>query len=293
MAAVHEYDKKLVSLRNTLKVTSTMKLVSASKFRRAQELQRGAREYAERLNELISDLAAAVGVFAHPLLTPPAAVRRVEVLLFTSDRGLCGGFNNAMIRATHAWLAAYRQAHPGTEIGLSFAGRRGFLALRHRAPVVEHFEGVTRRPEPAAAVRMADAVIARFRGGQADEVYLANNVYESRFVQTPTFRKLLPIAPGEFTRGAAPARREWLFEPERAETLARLVPRSVAYKVFYALIENAAGEHGARMAAMEQASTNTERLIESYQLLRSRVRQAGITRELIEIVASAETVARS
>jgi F-type H+-transporting ATPase subunit gamma len=293
VAAVREFDKKLVSLRNTLKLTSTMKLVSASKFRRAQELQRGAHEYAERLNELISDLAGAVGVFAHPLLTPPAATQRVEVLLFTSDRGLCGSFNNAMIRATNAWLATYRQAHPGVEIGLSFAGRRGFLSLRNRVTVVEHFEGVTRRPEPAAAVRMADTVIARFRAGKADEVYLANNVYESRFVQTPTFRKLLPIAPGEFTRSAPPARREWLFEPDRAETLARLVPRSVAFKVFYALIENAAGEHGARMAAMEQASTNTERLIEYYQLLRSRVRQAGITRELIEIVASAETVARS
>jgi F-type H+-transporting ATPase subunit gamma len=200
VAAVREYDKKLVSLRNTLKLTSTMKLVSASKFRRAQELQRGAHEYAEKLNELISDLAAGVGVLAHPLLTPPPATRRIEVLLFTSDRGLCGSFNNAMIRATHAWLAAYREAHPGTAIGLSFAGRRGFLALRNRATVVEHFEGVTRRPEPAAAIRMAEAVIARFRRGQADEVYLANSVYESRFVQTPTFRKLLPIAPGEFTR---------------------------------------------------------------------------------------------
>jgi len=288
MPSIKEYNVKLSSLKNTQKMTNTMKMVAASKLRRAQDAQRNGRSYAARLSEMISRLAASVGSADHPLLTAKQPAKNVLLLLYTSDRGLCGSFNNGMIKNMRPWIEE-REAS-GQSLSMSFCGRRGFLHYRTRTEVKKHYEDVTAKPQIADANRITDEVCASFLEGEFDEVYLAYNVFLSPLSQKPVIRKLLPIEPEEVDRKESEYTSDYIFEPETRELLNMLLPKTISFKIYFALLENAAGEHGARMTAMDSATTNAEKMIDRYTLLRNRARQAAITTELTEIVAGAEAL---
>lgn len=293
MPSFKEYNKKLASLRNTVKMTKTMKMVSASKLRRAQLAQRHAQEYARQLNLLIARLAASLDTSAHPLLTPHARPTRVLVLVLTSDRGMCGGFNNNVIKAVNQWLAGDGAAYKG-QTQMSFAGRRGYNFFRQRTRVRNHYEILHVAPNFTNAAQIGQDLTNAFLNDEVDEVYLAYNVFHSVLKQSPVVRRLLPIEAPDFAALAGsvdpiPAE-NYLFIPPQGELLQNLIPKIVDFEIYYALLENAAGEHGARMTAMDNATNNAKKLIEVNTLMRNRARQAAITNELIEIISGAEAL---
>jgi F-type H+-transporting ATPase subunit gamma len=290
MPSIKEYNQKLHSLRNTEKMTRTMKLVSMSKLYRAQEAQRHAKTYAEKLTNLIHRLAASVESAAHPLLTPCPQVKDILVLLITSDRGLCGSYNSALVKHVSAWIQENK--HRYRQIYLSVAGKRGYMFFRNRLSIERHYEEVTARPNFSRASQIADDLVQHFCSGQYQEVYLAYNIYHSPLSQTPKYDKILPIDPSALIREEKDHRisQEYLFEPQKAELLKFLIPKYLYFRIYFALLENAAGEHGARMTAMDSATKNASTMIKKCTLMRNRARQAAITTELIEIVSGAEAL---
>ncbi|MCH2175951.1 MAG: ATP synthase F1 subunit gamma [Lentisphaeria bacterium] len=296
MASLQEYNKKLRSFKNTLKITKTMKMVSASKLRKAQQNQLGTKAYADKIRELIVRLAGSVDENAHPLLRKNEDAKKALVLVFTSDKGLCGGFNNYAIKYVEKWLAAEGASYDQVDLGC--CGRRGFNYFNARYENVKEFEDVTRNPSVAAAKSIADGAMEQFLSGAYDEVFVAYNEFHSPLSQTPTIKKLLPVDPvsnrEEAEKAASEEEKaddtEYIFEPSKSDLLEILFPQVVEFSVFSTLLENSAGEHGARMTAMDNATNNSKSLIESYTLLRNRARQAAITTELTEIISGAEAL---
>lgn len=288
MPSIKEYDTKLKSLKNTSKMTKTMKMVSASKLRKAQDLQRRASEYARLTHELLARLAASIDSADHPLFEQRVETRSALLLVFTSDKGLCGGFNNSLIRMTERWIAEH--AGDYERLDMSFCGRRGYAHFRSRQNVLEYYEGATRNPTFEVAKRINQDVCEAFLAQECDAVYLVHNEFRSALSQKPVLKKILPVESTPFLEGGEAIPQDYLFEPDRRQLLQALIPKVIGFEIYYALLENAAGEHGARMTAMDNATNNASSLIERYTLLRNRARQASITTELIEIVAGAEAL---
>ena len=288
MPSIKEYDTKLKSLKNTSKMTKTMKMVSASKLRRAQESQRNALDYHQRICEFLARLAASVDASTHPLLQSRPEENKVLLVVYTSDRGLCGGFNNNLIRMVQSWVNENKSKYE--KIGLSFCGRRGYAYSHSKTGIESNFEDVTAKPDAEKAAAIGEEIASQFLDASYDSVYLAYNVFKSPLSQTPTMLKVLPIESTSFLEGGEPIPQDYLFEPTQQELLNQWLPRILYFHIYFALLENSAGEHGARMTAMDNASSNASSLIEKYTLLRNRARQAAITTELIEIVAGAEAL---
>jgi F-type H+-transporting ATPase subunit gamma len=288
MPSLKEYKAKLTSLANTRKMTKTMKMVAASKLHRTMDAQRKALHYASKLSEMLGRLAASVDHTAHPLLQQREAIKKSLVLVIMSDKGLCGGFNNNLIRYVVRWMAMPQQQLKN--FIFSFAGRRGWLYFRNRVAVRNVYDGVTQRPTPSGALRIGHDLRTAFITGEVDEVFIAYNRFISPLSQRPVIRKLLPVEPRAISVGAPKIRDDYILEPAQAEMLDILLPKIIDFEVYFALLENAAGENGARMTAMDNATNNTTKMIRTYTLLRNRARQASITKELIEIVSGAEAL---
>ena len=288
MPSLKEYNVKLASLTNTQKMTRTMKMVSASKLHKAQEAQRSASVYASRLNEMIARLAASVSSAAHPLLEQRTQAKNVLLLVYSSDKGLCGGFNNSLIKNVSRWLDD--SAHRYENVNMSFIGRRAHEFFKKRHRVHTYYEGVAANPHSLDAVKIGQDLRNLFMSGEFDEVHLIYNTFKSVLSQEPVIKQLLPIAPTEIDLESGTAISNYIFEPDEQQMLRMLLPKTVDFKIFFALLENAAGEHGARMTAMDNATNNANSMIEHYTLLRNRARQAAITTELIEISSGAEAL---
>ena len=287
MIGIKEFNKKILSLKNTRKMTKTMKMVSASKFKRAHKAQAAALDYAAGLQALISRLSAGSSA-NHPLVKPKKTTNKVLVILFTSDKGLCGGFNNNLIRKLRLWVKENVYKH--IDISLSFCGRRGFMSFRKTTKVQKHYEGITYKPAFPDAVTVAADITNGYTQGLFDEVYIAYNRFDGPLSQVPVIEKILPLDPLELAKGAKAVNADYEYEPEQGELVNFLIPKFLSFKIYFTLLENAAGEHGARMSAMDKASSNTADLIDRYTLLRNRARQASITTELIEIISGAEAL---
>lgn len=289
MPTLKEFNVKLTRLRSTRKLTKTMKLVSVNKLRRAQEAEKRVALISGRLSGVLGRLGPAIAEGEHALLTPRKSVKHVMVLVITSDRGLCGGFNNNLIKAVALW--SREQEANGRSVLMSFCGRRGYSFFRTRAKVERHYEDVMARPDYSQAHRIGRALQGAFTGRRVDEVYLAYNASQGTLSQKPLVERIVPLnmetlaAVGEGRPAAG-----WLLEPSAEELLNNLLPRVVSLKVYTALLNSSAGEHSARMKAMEQASSNADTLIRQITLERNRARQAAITTELTEIVAGAEAL---
>ena len=287
MASLKELKIKIASLKNTQKMTKTMKLVAASKLRRAQTAKENAQEYAARFKQIMAGLAASDSSVSHPLLEKRGSPRRALILSICSDRGLCGGFNNNLCRQTLRWAQDMQKNME--QVDVSTCGRRANVFFRSKLTVNTYYEGVTNKPNFNDASQIGDALMAAFMDDKYDTFYLAYNRFRSALSQVPTLEQLLPIEKEEEDE-ATGSSRVYLFEPPEAELLERLLPNSVKFRIFNALLENAAGEHAARMTAMDSATNNAGDMIDHYTLMRNRERQAMITKELIEIVTGAESL---
>ncbi len=289
MPTIKEFDTKLKSLKNTKKITKTMKMVAASKLRRAHQAQANAKRYAQELTAMTLRISATVPSVSHPLLTPRMSVKNVVILIITSDKGLCGAFNHSANRRVAAWIRENRSQHE--KIELWCCGKRGFAYFNRHDAVKNHYENVTGTPRFADAMKIGNDLSLAFREGRCDTVYLSYNQFINPLVQRTVFEQILPIDPSAvLAENKSGQRPDYIFEPEDDAVLNFLIPHFLFFKIYFALLENSAGEHGARMTAMDSATKNALELIDRYTISRNRARQAAITTELTEIVAGAEVL---
>ncbi|HZH17375.1 MAG TPA: ATP synthase F1 subunit gamma [Archangium sp.] len=301
MASLRDIRKRIRSVKNTRQITKAMKMVSAAKLRKAQDAIIAARPFAQMLDQIISDLATRSGgeELAHPLLTS-RPVRKVELLLLTSDRGLAGGFNSNVIRRASRFI----YENSGVEIEVSTVGRKGNDFFRNRGQKMrKDFGFLFQRLDYPHASQVAEEMSARFLKGEVDAVYVVYNEFLSAISQKVSVAQLLPLqtlsvgAPTAAEAGTVapvaaptPTLVDFKYEPGRQDVLDRLVPQAVAIKLYRSLLESVASEHGARMSAMENATSNASDMIASLSLTYNRTRQAVITKELMEIVSGAESL---
>ncbi|MEK7395254.1 MAG: ATP synthase F1 subunit gamma [Fibrobacterota bacterium] len=310
MPTIKELTNKLKNLQNTKKITAAMKMVAASKLRRAQEAIERTRPYRAELTKLLSDLQSAVAGEDLPeeaaVWLDPRPVKHVSIVLFTSDKGLCGAFNNSLIR-TFERVVGIRQMDVTTEARtgfvelrsrvdggirytVHFAGRRGYDAFRTKISgtgnVGEWYQDAVAKPSLANARPIADQLIQEYLDGRTDEIWVVNNRFQSALTQTPQAIKVFPTKTESVKSSNSPI----LFDPPPAIVLSKLIPQSIRFLILNALLENAAGEQGARMTAMDNATRNGQEMIDKNTLLKNRARQAQITTELVEIIAGAESI---
>ena len=286
---------RIGSVKNTKKITSAMKLVAAAKLRRAQDAVQAARPYAVMMQRVIGELTSRVEEDAHPLLKRREGEANILVILITSDRGLCGGFNANLLRPFARFLRDKADVSQTRQV--LTVGRKGAQFVK-RTPNLEHLDhvnGVLGGIDFADAKRIAQRAIGMFTRGEVDRVYLVHNEFISAIQTNQVFRQLLPMVTeelGEGERGVDPDQggEEYIYEPSEEELLARLLPNSVEVTIFQALLESEAAELGSRMTAMDNATNNAEDMIDSLSLQYNRARQAYITKELVEIVSGAESL---
>jgi F-type H+-transporting ATPase subunit gamma len=281
MANIRDIRRRIRSAKNIQQITRAMKFVSAARLRRAQDRIVAARPYAKQMVAVINSLAARVPEEAHPLLARRGD-SKIELLVITADRGLCGAYNTNIIRRTVEFL----NEHPGRQIELNILGKRGRDFFRRRPyPIRHEATNVLQKPSFADAAAIARDLIDEFVKGEKDQVWIVYNEFKSVVQQKVVVEPLLPIHRLEHPNDLG--RLEYLYDEPPAKIFSNLLPRYVEAQVFRALLEAAASEQGARMAAMEAATNNASEMIEGLTLYANKVRQAGITKELIEVVSGA------
>ncbi|HET7787185.1 MAG TPA: ATP synthase F1 subunit gamma [Myxococcales bacterium] len=296
MASLRAIRSRIKSVRSMQKITKALKLVSAAKLRRAQDAVVRTRPYAQALDELLASLARAranADMPPHPLMDVRAKPTRIEVVLLTSDRGLCGGFNANIIRRAQRFIV--EEGDKYEVIQFSTIGRRGRdFAKKRGIQTRKDYVGFFGRLRYSMAKEVADDLIAEYRERKLDAVYLLYNQFKSAITQVITLKQLLPIvaeAEQQKTSGQGGfITPEHIYEPSRPQLLEQLIPRELAMQIWRALLESEASEHGARMSAMESATTNANETIGRLSLEYNRARQASITKELMEIVSGAEAL---
>jgi F-type H+-transporting ATPase subunit gamma len=298
MPSLKDMRARMNSVRQTRKITSAMKLVAASKLRRAQEQAEASRPFAERMSVMLQNLAAGVAGSpdAPPLLAGTGKDDVHLLIVATADRGLCGGFNSSIVRGARRRIQELLGA--GKQVKLILVGKKGRDMLRRdqRDRIVEFFDGIVgkRRIEFVDAQRVTERVLDLYAAGEFDVCTLVYNKFKSAVAQILTFQQLVPVpAPPPPREGAVETSESgalYEFEPDEERILSELLPRNLAVQLFGALLENAASEQGARMAAMDSATRNAGEMINKLTLSYNRQRQAQITKELMEIISGAEAV---
>lgn len=291
MANLRDIKRRITTVKSTQKITSAMKMVAAAKLRRAQDAIGRARPYATRMRATLEEVSKTPLDETHPLLAVHAEKKHLEVVVVTSDRGLAGGFNSNVNKAAEAVIKS--RAGEFQQVGLTLLGKKAIDFFRRRRARQIRFEspiGGDIRFEKAADV--GRELARRYVAGEIDEVVLVYSRFVSTMTQSPTVTTLLPFTPPKAGLVAVSEDQALPFEiePDPAALLAALVPKAVEVEIFRALLENQAGEHAARMTAMEAATKNTQDLIEKLTLKYNRARQAAITRELVEIVTGAQAL---
>jgi F-type H+-transporting ATPase subunit gamma len=280
MPSQRDIRRRIGSVKNIKQITRAMQFVAASKLKRAQDATLAARPYSEKLDEVLADLAAVLGQDDHPLLGKPTSEKRLIVLI-TTDRPLSGPLNTNIVR----FVARDIVDNPG-DLALITVGRKGRDAMRRTGiPLEAHFATFGDRPTFADVLPLARLVTDDFLAGTYGRVDIVYSQFVSTLVQRPTALTILPIQPAEDTEGIPG--NQFIFEPNAGAVLERLLPRFVATRLFQAVLEAKASEESSRMVAMKNATENAEDLIEDLTLSYNKVRQANITREMIEIASGA------
>jgi len=283
MANTRELRRRIKSVTNTKQLTRAMKMVSAAKLRRAQENILSARPYARRMKQVLASVASRAGADAHPLLAVPDG-NKSELVVVTADRGLCGGFNTNMIKRATRFLEEH--SSEGEELTVHCIGKKGRDYFRKRQyRMRQEYVDVFRNVSYDLAAGIARELMDRFVEKDLDAIYVVYNEFKSAIQQTVVVERLLPLERSD-VEGMG-ASQDYLYEPAAAELFAKLLPRHVEIQLFRVLLESSAAEQGARMAAMDSATRNAEEMIDSLTLHLNRVRQAGITREIIEVISGA------
>ena len=286
MASLRAIRSRIKSVKGTQKITKAMKMVAAAKLRRAQDAALRARPYAEALDSMLSRMTSGnEGASEHTLLAARPEVKRVEVLVLTSDRGLCGGFNSNIIRRLQRFMVDHGSQYDS--ITVSTIGRRGRdFAKKRGIQLRREFSG---KADYNNASLIADDLVKQFESGGADAVFLLYNQFQSALVQKVTLAQLLPIQSDPEAKGQGPSS-EFLYEPTKEAVLEQLLPKHLAMQVWRSMLESEASEHGARMTAMDSATKNAKEMVGRLTLQYNRARQAAITKELMEIVSGAESL---
>jgi F-type H+-transporting ATPase subunit gamma len=292
MPSLKAIKKRITSVKNTRQITKAMKMVSAAKLRRAQEAVVAARPYANKLQQVLASLARREDQDAHPLLAQRDKGKALVVLV-TSDRGLCGGFNSNVSKTVERYIRA--NADGFEQLDLLLIGRKGndYLKRRPGMTIFKVYENLlgTGQVSYAPAALIGKELIELFDAGQYDAVFLAYNAFRSAISQEPQIVQLLPIeAGGEEEAASNESLVDYLYEPSASAVLDQLLPKYVEVQIFRAFLESVASEHGARMSAMDSASKNASEMIGKLTLQYNRARQAAITKELMEIISGAESV---
>ena len=296
MASLKDLRSRIASVKSTKKITSAMKMVAASKLRRSQDAAEAARPYADRMGTMLGRLAAAVGGSqGAPKLLAGTGKDDVHLLVvFTADRGLCGGFNASIIKATRIKIRALRAA--GKTVKLICVGRKGADALKREFgdAIVARYTGVEGKKgiDFSSATDVADKILALYDEGEFDVCSIFYNKFVSAISQVVTEQQLVPFAVPEADgqEEATGSSAVYEYEPSEEAILADLLPRNVGVQIFGAMLESSASEHGARMSAMDNATHNAGDMIDRLSIQYNRSRQAQITNELIEIISGAEAL---
>jgi F-type H+-transporting ATPase subunit gamma len=284
MPSLIDLRRRIRSVKNTQQITKAMKMVSAAKLRRAQDRVIAARPYASQMREMLANLIAAAQSDPNASDNAWLAKRepqRIDLVFITSDKGLAGAFNSNLIKAGQRFFAE----HQGKEITLTAIGRKGRDYYRRRsAKILAEHVNILNRPTYEDAVEVAREIIRRYREGETDAVYLLNNEFKSVMLQKLSVMQLLPLEQEEKQNQQ---QTDYIYEQSPIEMLDQLMPRYVEVAIFRGMLETVAAEHAARMTAMDKASTNAREVIDSLTLNMNRIRQAAITKEIIEVVSGA------
>lgn len=283
MPALIDIRRRIRSVKNTQQITKALKMVSAAKLRRAQESMFAARPYSRKMIEVLSGIATRGENTGHPLLVERAE-KRVVLIVITADKGLCGGFNANILRRAGRFITD----NSDKELSLVTVGRKGRDVLRRRKlPSRAEHVGIFQQLNFGTARVIARAIIEGYVKDEFDAVYLLHNEFKSVIAQKIVVDRLLPVPKQEIATTSQAI--EYLYEPTAGTIFEQLLPKYVETRIWHALLESVAAEHGARMAAMDSATKNASETIDHLTLHMNKVRQAAITREIIEVVSGASS----
>jgi F-type H+-transporting ATPase subunit gamma len=287
MATLRDIKRRIKAVQSTSKITKAMKMVAASKFRKAQQRMFEMRPYADRMKSILSSLSSGAPGEAHPLLEVRPR-KTVEVLVITSDRGLCGAFNSNILKAASKHIAELKGE--GFEVSVSAVGRKARDYFKRRNVALRKaWTGISGKISYSNAQELAADVIESYTSETVDEIIMIYNEFKSVVAQQIVVTRLLPMAPIEHGEETLPVF-NFIFEPSRQEIFSRLLPKNVEIQIFRALLESQASEEAARMSAMENATRAANDMINGLTLQYNKARQASITKELMDIVGGVEAL---
>jgi len=288
--SLRDIKRKSQAVEKTKQITRAMNMVAASKLKNAQTRMENFKPYADKVMEVLNSLASRITSTTNPLL----AVRepnRIRIMMMTSDRGLCGGFNTNTLKMVDGFIRERKKE--GKDVALITVGKKGRDYFRRKENVMAQHIDVLGSFDMSLAVTLGEDVIPAFIAEEYDELYIAYNEFRNVASQRPTIVKLLPLSPEDFSDERGEVFGGYIYEPSEEELLAQIVPMYLKVQTFNALLQTSAGEHAARMVAMENATSNCEEMIESLTLKFNKARQAAITAELMDIVGGTEALAKS
>ncbi len=293
MPSTKEIRLKIKSVQNTRKITKAMEMVAASKMRKAQERMRQARPYGDKIRNIVAHLATANPEYRHPFVVRRGEIRNVGIIVVSTDKGLCGGLNTNIQRAVLTRVKQWEA--DGVKFQATAIGNKGYGFLqRLNANVVSHVVQLGDRPHLEKLIGPVKVQLDAYADGRIDAVYLAYSRFINTMKQEPVIEQLLPLAADRFAQSEEEKRAyawDYLYEPDPQRVIDELMTRYVEALIYQAVAENMASEQSARMVAMKAASDNAKKLIDELQLVYNKTRQAGITKEISEIVGGAAAVA--
>ncbi len=287
--SLRDIKRQTQAVEKTKQITRAMNMVAASKLKTAQTRMENFRPYAKKIMEVLNSLARRVNTESNPLLTVREA-KKVRVIMMTSDRGLCGGFNTNTIKAVEGFIK-YRTGQ-GQEVSLITVGKKGRDFFRKKATIIDQRVDVLNSFDMSLAQAIGEEVIPSFINEEYDELYIAYNEFKNVSQQRPVITRLLPVGSIEPEKEEAEVYGDYVYEPSEEELLAQIIPMYLRVLIYRGLLETSAGEHGARMAAMDNATNNCKEMIETLTLKYNKARQAAITAELMDIVGGTEALSK-
>ena len=292
MAGTKEIRMKIRSVQNTRKITKAMEMVAASKMRKAQDRMRHARPYGDKIRNIVAHLAQANPEYRHPFVVRHKEIRNVGLILVTTDKGLCGGLNTNIQRAVLQQVKQWEAA--GIKFQATAIGNKGFGFLqRLNANLVSHVVHLGDKPHLEKLIGPVKVQLDAYAEGRLDAVYLAYSRFINTMKQEPVIEQLLPLSADRFAQSEEEKRAyswDYIYEPDAQRVIDELMTRYVEALIYQSLAENMASEQSARMVAMKAASDNAKKLIDELQLVYNKTRQAGITKEISEIVGGAAAI---
>jgi len=286
MANAKELRKQIGSIKNTQKITRAMEMVAASKMRKAQERMSRGRPYSDEIRSVIGHIAKASPEYRHQFMKE-REVKRIGYIIVTTDKGLCGGLNINLLKATVLDIKKWVERE--VEVDLCLIGKKGIQFFKsYGGNVVAASGHVSESPAVADLIGSIRVMLDAFEEGRVDKIFLANNVFVNTMMQTPTINQLVPLAP--IDDDSLNSRWDYIYEPDARELIEGLIQRFIESQVYQAVVENVACEQAAKMIAMKSATDNAGDLIDELQLIMNNARQSAITQELSEIVGGAAAV---